>query len=103
MTEAIQTTTHPIGISHFIDGHIPNGRYPNPTTSQETMYLQPTVQLQEVAKGAEVTDQPKQTLCGRLAEEDPTKGIRAWFGRNKATLGWIAGGYLALRIITRRR
>jgi len=103
MTEAIQTTTHPVGISHFIDGHIPNGRYPNPTASQETVYLQPTVQLQEVAKGAEVTGETKQTLCERLTEDDPTKGIRSWFDRNKATLGWIAGGYLALRIITRRR
>ena len=102
MTEAIQTN-HPIGISHFIDGHIPNGRYPNPTTSQETVYLQPTVQLQEVAKGAEVTGQPKQSLCEQLAEEDPTKGIRSWFNRNKTTLGWIAGGYLTLRIITKRR
>lgn len=103
MTEAIETANHPVGISHFIDGHIPNGRYPNPSSSQETVYLQPTVQLQEVAKGAEVTGDPKQSLCERLAEDDPTEEIRTWVDRNKATLGWIAGGYLVLRIITRKR
>ena len=103
MIEAIQTTNHPVGISHFIDGHIPNGRYPNPAASQETVYLQPTVQLQEVAKGAEVSGESKQSLCERLVEDDPTKGIRAWFNQHKATLGWIAGGYLTLRIITKKR
>jgi hypothetical protein len=103
MIEAIQTTTHPVGISHFIDGHIPNGRYPNPTASQETVYLQPTIQLQEVPKGAEVEASEDQSICQRLSAAQPSEELRNWFDQHKKTLGWIAGGYLAFRILTRRR
>ncbi|MDZ7659464.1 hypothetical protein [Fodinibius sp.] len=103
MIEAIETTAHPVGISHFIDGHIPNGRYPNPSLSEETVYLQPTIQLQEVPKGAEVEAPENQSICERLSGKQPTEELRQWFERNKKTLGWIAGGYLVFRIITRRK
>jgi len=103
MVVAIPTTTHPIGVSHYTDGHIPNGRYLNPSVSEEKMYLQPAIELQDVAKGAVVKSPDKKSLCQQMAEEQPSEALRDWLIRNKKTLGWIAGGYLAIRIITRRR
>ena len=94
---------HPVGISHYLDGHIPNGRYPNPSPSEEKVYLQPTIQLQEVPKGAEVEASEDQSICQRLSAARPSEELRNWFDRNRKTLGWIAGGYLAFRILTRRR
>ena len=102
MVEATYTN-HPAGISHYLDGHIPNGRYPNPSPSEEKVYLQPTIQLQEVPKGAEVEATEGQSICQRLSGTRPSEELRNWFSRNRKTLGWIAGGYLAFRILTRRR
>jgi len=103
MIEMIPTTSHPIGVSHYIDGHIPNGRYLNPSASAEKVYLQPAIELQDVAKGAVVTSTDKKSLCQQMAGKQPSEALRDWLIRNKKTLGWIAGGYLAIRIITRRR
>ncbi len=94
---------HPVGISHYLDGHIPNGRYPNPSPSEETIYLQPAIQVQEIPKGAEIKSSEKQSICQRLSGPHPTGEIREWFSRNSKTLGWIAGGYIGFRILTRRR
>ncbi|TYP93539.1 hypothetical protein LX73_1245 [Fodinibius salinus] len=103
MIEAIPTTSHPVGISHYTDGHIPSGRYPNPSQSEEKVYLQPAIELQDVAKGAVVKSSDKKSLCQQMAEEHPGEALRDWLIRNKKTLGWIAGGYLVFRIITRRK
>jgi len=103
MIDPIPTTNHPVGISHYTDGHIPNERYRNPSQSEEKVYLQPTIQLQEVPKGAEVEAPEGQSICQRLSSVRPSEELRNWFDQHKKTLGWIAGGYLVFRIITRRK
>jgi len=103
MIDSIPTTSHPVGISHYTDGHIPSGRYPNPSLSEEKVYLQPAIELQDVAKGAVVKSSDKKSFCQQMAEKNPSEALQDWLSRNKKTLGWIAGGYLVFRIITRRR
>ncbi|MDZ7692054.1 MAG: hypothetical protein U5K69_13140 [Balneolaceae bacterium] len=82
----------------------PMGDIPIQRLSQEAVYLQPTIQLQELAKGAEVEpDQPNIPAVSAWPRNNPRRRTPAWLDRNKATLGWIAAGYIAFRMITRRR
>lgn len=100
----INLPAHPVGTSHYVDGAIPNQNYPSSrSTSDEKIYLQPTVQVQEVAKGALVKDNRKKSLCERIAEDKNPASISTWFDRHKGTLGWIGIGYITFRILTRNR
>ena len=92
---------HPIGTSHYADGEIPNQRNPRASVPDEKAYAQPTVEVQEIAKGAEIKDERKKSLCQRIAEEKADFGIGEWFKRNKAAIAGIGIAYLALRILTR--
>lgn len=95
-------SAHPVGTSHYADGQIPNQTHPKPTESTEQGYLQPEVEVQEVAQGAEVKDDRQKSLCQRVAEEKSLPGISQWFDRNKGIIGWIGIGYLAFRVLTKR-
>jgi len=95
--------THPKGISHYTDGQIPNQTNPKPSQSTEQGYLQPEVEVQEVAKGAEIKDDEKKSLCQRIADQKSLPGVSEWFQRNKGIIGWIGIGYLTFRILTRRK
>lgn len=94
---------HPVGISHFADGQIPNQTSPKPSDTEEQLYLQPEVEVQEVAKGALVKDDRKKSLCQRIADQKSLPGVSEWFQRNKGIIGWIGIGYLTFRILTRRK
>ena len=94
---------HPVGVSHFTDGAVPSQTSSTSTTSDEKLYLQPAVEVQKVPEGAKVKEQRQKSLCDRIAEQQPIGGIGEWLGRNKTTIGWIAGGYITLRILTKRK
>lgn len=97
--------SHPIGTSHYADGQIPNQAHPTAPGNKESekIYLQPAVEVQQVAKGVEIKNKPQKSLCQRIAEEKSKPAINEWFAKNKGIIGWIGIGYLALRILTRRR
>lgn len=94
---------HPVGISHFADGVIPNQTSPKPPDTEEQLYLQPEVEVKEVAKGAEIKDDREKSLCQRIADQKSLPGVSEWFQRNKGIIGWIGIGYLTFRILTRRK
>lgn len=93
---------HPVGISHFTDGQVPGATQPAPTNPGDNIYIQPTVEMQQVAEGSKINNSPSKSLCQRLAEEQNVPSFSEWLGRNKGTLGLIGLGYLTVRILTRR-
>ncbi|WP_445664392.1 hypothetical protein [Fodinibius sp. AD559] len=90
-----------MGISHFTDGQVPGATQPAQANPGDKIYIQPTVQVQQVAEGAEIKDSQSKSLCQRLAEEQNGPILSEWFQRNKGTLGLIGLGYLTVRILTR--
>ena len=90
---------HPVGISHYADGQVPGVSFPHSNPGQEQVYLQPAVQVQDVAQGAEIPEDSNKTLCQRIADQKSLPGVREWFDRNKGIIGWIGVGYLALRVL----
>jgi hypothetical protein len=90
---------HPVGISHFADGQVPGATGPLTSPGQEQGYLQPEVQVQDVAQGAKIEEGQQKSLCQRIDEQKALPGVREWFDRNKGIIGWIGVGYLALRVL----
>jgi len=84
--------------SHYLDGAIPGIRFPRAYQSEQTLYIQPEIEVAEAGSGARVEDQ-KTAVC-QWAGEPASGGIIPWLSANKTiilTAAAVYGGYRLLR------
>ena len=89
----------PISHSHFLDGGTPGVSTPRIYPSEEAMYIQPDIQVDEVGYGSPITE-TKPSICQRL-DEDVTAGLTGWLRANKGTILTVLAVYGGIKLLKR--
>jgi len=85
--------------SRYLDGTIPGMRNPRVFTAEETMYIQPDIQVAEMGEGSRIED-GNQNICQR-ANGTLSLGIADWLHANRTAIITVLAMYGGYRILRR--